>query len=60
MQSEVKPSQQLKINRSLQNSEAHTRLLKFFEILIKINKREKLVKNDSSDHKRNTNNTSKA
>jgi hypothetical protein len=59
MQSEIKTSQQLKLHQSLQNSEANTRLRKFFEVLIQINKREKLVKNEHSDHKRNTNNSSK-
>ena len=59
MQSEIKPSRQLKVNQSLHKSEACSRLLRFFEILMKINKREKLVKNEVSYYKRNTNNTSK-
>jgi len=60
MQSEIILSKQFKLNKSLQKMESNTRLLKFFEVLIQINKREKLVKNECSNYKRDTNNTSKS
>jgi len=58
MHSEIRPSKQTKLNACLNNHASKNRLLKFFEVLIQINKREKLVKNEKSDNKRNSNNTS--
>ncbi len=60
MQSEIILSKQLEVNESLQKREGSTRLLKFFEVLVQINKREKIVKNYREDNKRNTGNTSKS
>jgi len=60
MQSEIILSKQLEVNESLQKREGSARLLKFFEVLVQINKREKIVKNYREDNKRNTGNTSKS
>lgn len=60
MQSEIILSKQLEVNESLQKREGSARLLKFFEVLVQINKREKIVKNYREDNTRNTGNTSKS
>jgi len=60
MQSESRSSKQLKLNKCIENSEAHNRLLTFFQMLNQINKRENLVKNENPNNKRNTDNTNKS
>jgi len=60
MKSEINFSKQLELNNSLQDRESNKRLLKFFEILIQINNREKLVKNECANYKRDTSNTYKS
>jgi len=60
MQSDNILSKQFELNKSLQKMETNTRLLKFFEVLLQINKREKLVKNECTNYKRDTNNSNKS
>ena len=53
-------SEDSELESLLENKDAHKRLLNFFEVLIQINNREKLVKNYNEDNRRNTGNTSKS
>ncbi len=51
MSSESRSSQQIKLNECLDNSEAKNQLLQFFEVLIKIDDRERIVKSPNSTNK---------
>lgn len=59
MQPEIKLSAQSELDYSLKNKEAKQRLCTFIDVLIKINSRENLVKQDHENNK-HTGNTSKS
>ena len=58
MNSGIDISEQSELENCLKNKEVNNRLCKFFEVLIKINSREKLVKGINEDNKTNINNSS--
>ncbi len=51
MQDENSTSKQLKLNKCLENVETKNRLLQFFEVLVKIDDRERVVKSSNSNIK---------
>lgn len=60
MDSGIDLTTQSELENALRNKEAKKRLCTFFEVLMKINKREKLVKIENEDNKRDTGNSSKS
>jgi len=51
MHDEDRSSKQLKLNKSFQNQEVKSRLLTFFEVLMQINEREKIVWSSCNSNK---------
>lgn len=51
MQDESRSSKQLKLNKCLENAEVQNRLLRFFEVMMKIDDRERLLKPQLSNIK---------